>query len=322
MAIDFQNNSPGWEAEGTEPSSSLKSEGFKTGYKPPAAYFNWFWKRVSKCITELQEKINYVSEHGYEHPTTPGYKHIPAGGAQGQILRWSSDGTAAWGTSDSPLVSITSSNGAAYTGTVSGITTLSTGLRLTVTPNRMSTSTAPTLNINGLGAKEMRLRTGYNFGACVPASFAGWISEGKPFSVTYDGTFWVVDMTRPNAQALYGEVPVANGGTGATTADVARANLGAAKAKAAVTGTGAITVTLADYKDYSYTAVSSFNMTGAAVNAHGFITFGSSTPSVTVKGFAASSGDDITSAAASQVWEFSVYPHNGGGYIIWKNWSE
>ena len=33
----------------------------------------------------------------YVHPTTAGNKHIPAGGAAGQILRWSADGTAVWG---------------------------------------------------------------------------------------------------------------------------------------------------------------------------------------------------------------------------------
>ena len=33
----------------------------------------------------------------YTHPTTSGYRHIPEGGESGQILRWSSDGTAVWG---------------------------------------------------------------------------------------------------------------------------------------------------------------------------------------------------------------------------------
>lgn len=33
----------------------------------------------------------------YTHPTASGNKHIPSGGSSGQILRWSSDGTAAWG---------------------------------------------------------------------------------------------------------------------------------------------------------------------------------------------------------------------------------
>ena len=34
--------------------------------------------------------------NNYSHPTTPGNKHIPAGGAAGQILSWASDGTAQW----------------------------------------------------------------------------------------------------------------------------------------------------------------------------------------------------------------------------------
>ena len=33
----------------------------------------------------------------YTHPTSAGNKHIPSGGASGQILRWSADGTAVWG---------------------------------------------------------------------------------------------------------------------------------------------------------------------------------------------------------------------------------
>ena len=33
----------------------------------------------------------------YTHPTTAGNKHIPAGGSSGQILKWSTAGTAVWG---------------------------------------------------------------------------------------------------------------------------------------------------------------------------------------------------------------------------------
>ena len=33
----------------------------------------------------------------YTHPTGSGSKHIPSGGSSGQILRWSADGTATWG---------------------------------------------------------------------------------------------------------------------------------------------------------------------------------------------------------------------------------
>ena len=38
-----------------------------------------------------------TNANNYTHPTTSGNKHIPSGGSSGQILRWSADGTAAWG---------------------------------------------------------------------------------------------------------------------------------------------------------------------------------------------------------------------------------
>ena len=38
-----------------------------------------------------------ANANNYTHPTTAGNKHIPAGGKSGQILRWSSAGTATWG---------------------------------------------------------------------------------------------------------------------------------------------------------------------------------------------------------------------------------
>lgn len=43
----------------------------------------------------LKTKLEGLSN--YTHPTSSGNKHIPAGGASGKILRWSADGTAAWG---------------------------------------------------------------------------------------------------------------------------------------------------------------------------------------------------------------------------------
>ena len=42
-------------------------------------------------------KVNVPWENTvYTHPTTSGNKHIPSGGSNGQVLRYSSDGTAAW----------------------------------------------------------------------------------------------------------------------------------------------------------------------------------------------------------------------------------
>lgn len=33
---------------------------------------------------------------GYTHPTSPGYKHLPAGGSAGQIVKWKADGEGQW----------------------------------------------------------------------------------------------------------------------------------------------------------------------------------------------------------------------------------
>ena len=43
-------------------------------------------------------KLNGIATNAnnYIHPTSTGYKHIPSGGTNGQILRWSSSGTAVW----------------------------------------------------------------------------------------------------------------------------------------------------------------------------------------------------------------------------------
>lgn len=48
---------------------------------------------------------------GYTHPTTPGYKHIPAGGAAGQILKWKADGEAQWAAEKSYNKVTTSADG-------------------------------------------------------------------------------------------------------------------------------------------------------------------------------------------------------------------
>jgi len=42
----------------------------------------------------------------YTHPTSAGNKHIPSGGAAGQVLKYSSSGTAVWGTDDNDAVAM------------------------------------------------------------------------------------------------------------------------------------------------------------------------------------------------------------------------
>ena len=63
--------------------------------------------------------IGLWNSERYVHPTSSGNKHIPSGGSEGQVLKWSADGTAMWG----------------YSGTkdISNITTTNNGNTITVT---------------------------------------------------------------------------------------------------------------------------------------------------------------------------------------------
>lgn len=60
----------------------------------------------------LLSKLNGIAEgaNKYVHPVTSGNKHIPAGGASGQILKWKADGDAEWGADSNSDTKVTQTN--------------------------------------------------------------------------------------------------------------------------------------------------------------------------------------------------------------------
>jgi hypothetical protein len=124
---------------------------------------------------------------------------------------------------------VTSGNGSAYTAEVEGITELTAGLSFIMIPHVVSNTTTPTLNVNGLGVKNIRQPLSTNTSATTTAESASWLVANKPVRVMYDGTQWKVDITRPSATNLYGTVQVEKGGTGGTTVEDAQSNLGLSK---------------------------------------------------------------------------------------------
>ena len=255
--MEFEKKVPQWDNVGTEPPDELKSGGWKAEYKPPAAYFNWFWNRVSACLTEIREKMLEMdslpdSEKSVKHATTAdkatladkvanSFKvQLNGGTKEGENL-WTFDGSseknvnitpsaigAAEKNHEDPVT--TAGSGAAFTAAVNGITALAAGVRFTMIPHTASTTIAPTLDVNGLGAKNIRRRLSSGTASTTTGGSTGWLGAGKPINMVYDGTYWIADLPQPNSADIYGTLAVDDGGTGATTPEAARTNLGAAPA--------------------------------------------------------------------------------------------
>lgn len=108
----------------------------------------------------------------------------------------------------------TAGDGAAYTATVEGITALTAGAAFIMIPHTGSTTIAPTLNVNGLGARVLRQRLSASTGSSTDGGVEDWVVAGKPVFAMYDGFDWVVEIARPYANSIYGVVAVNKGGTG------------------------------------------------------------------------------------------------------------
>ena len=127
--------------------------------------------------------------------------------------------------SASKPITMISSDGVAYTCTVPGITDFTVGVNFIGVPTKASNSQSITLNVNGLGAKNLRRRVSSASTTTSAGYTNDWLSANKPVRIMYDGLFWIVDMIKPSANDLLGTVPVSNGGTGSNNGAMGLANL-------------------------------------------------------------------------------------------------
>ena len=258
--MNFEKDVPEWTAEGTEPPASLKSGGFTAGYKPPAAFFNWFWSGVSACLTEIRTKLSTHKHAASDVESGTGKGSVTAGnylvgngtGAMtektpAQVL---ADIGAASADAVDPVVTTTGTS-TAYVATVPGIKALTAGVSFIMVPHVTSSTTTPTLNVNGLGAKGMRLQLSFNTTATTTPNLTTFFTANKPIRMMYDGQYWKPDIHKTSADDLYGAVPIASGGTGADTAAGALENLGITAAlagKAVKSVAVTVTATVAGWK--------------------------------------------------------------------------
>lgn len=124
--MDFEYESPGWSATGQEP-GDLKSTGWQPNQKPPAGIFNWFWTRVSNCITEIQTKL---ANHQHPVADVTGVLPISKGGTGANAA---ADALAALGGLSKPI-EVTSGTHNLNTYTQTGFWFFSQGATLTNQP--------------------------------------------------------------------------------------------------------------------------------------------------------------------------------------------
>lgn len=156
--------------------------------------------------SEDKTKLNGIATgaNKYTHPTSSGNKHIPSGGSSGQILRWGADGTAVWGADNNTTYSPMSGATASKAGT-SGLV-----------PAPAAGKQGQFLRGDGTWAtpsEASKLVTGRTIQT----------NLGSTSAATFDGTANITP-------GVTGTLSIANGGTGAATAEEALTALGAAAA--------------------------------------------------------------------------------------------
>ena len=112
-------------------------------------------------------------------------------------------------------VAATGGTGSAYTAVIEGLSSLTLGLLVSIIPHATSTSTAPTLEINSLGAKTICRMSSEGTGSFEQGYSNGWLAAGTPLLLLYAGSYWIVlGQIKPSAADLDGTLTVTKGGTG------------------------------------------------------------------------------------------------------------
>lgn len=126
----------------------------------------------------------------YTHPTTSGNKHIPSGGASGNVLVWASDGTATWGVAADTKYA--AGSGLSLNGTVfsnSGVRSVATGTAngtIAVDTN----GTTKDVAVKGLGSAAYTNSSAYEAaGTCLPLS-GGTLTGDLKFNSASNSISW------------------------------------------------------------------------------------------------------------------------------------
>lgn len=170
-------------------------------------------------VTDLQIALDTLTENKSDKTHTHADATTTASGMMSSTDKIKLDNVEERATNGIQRVDMSSEDGAVWTATIDGVEELTNGKTFLFVPNRTSSSTTPTLNVNGLGAVTVKRKMSSGTATLCAPNTSTLFFANRPTLLLYDtatvnGTpYWIaLEFTKPSATDLYGKVPVQNGG--------------------------------------------------------------------------------------------------------------
>lgn len=171
-------------------------------------------------VTDLQLALDTLTENKSDIRHTHADATTSASGMMSATDKVKLDGIEDGATNGIQRVYMTSEDGAAWSATIDGVDGLTAGMTFLFVPNRTSSSTTLTLNVNGTGSIPVRRKLSSGTATLSNPTITTQFFANRPVLLMYDAampngnTYWIaLEFTKPSANDLYGSVPVQNGGT-------------------------------------------------------------------------------------------------------------
>lgn len=165
---------PTWLEPGVEPPEVLKTNGWQPGMKPSAQHMNWLLNRIYKCIEEIQagggtEELEQELATLQQNLAT----------LQQELATHTADYLKHTG------YSVATGSANTYIATLNpALSAYQEGVSLRLKINAANTG-ASTVNVNGLGAKEIKKSNGNDVAS-------GNLKAGSVYTLAYDGTSFIL----------------------------------------------------------------------------------------------------------------------------------